>query len=607
MSIVKLKKISIAGLEAEKEAIIAELQGFGHLHIIHASDKEGNKDSSRDSGKAIVGSSDQKAIQAIRFLQQSGQKRKTLKHIENFDMNDVVGQTIKLKEDIRSLTDELEKINERIQVMRLWGDFNFPPEDSLGDLRFWFYILPKNKSRLLKDLTVPWQIVGENDHEHYLVLVSKEEPSSNVITLERHHLGTRSLQKLLVVQDKLEIEMEEQQAQRYYLTRYLFEMRKHQVQADNSASFNLTLAQTENHYQQLFSLQAWMPTNELKAFDQLTKQLGIAYTAEDPASSEFPPTLLKPVKGFDSGALIASVYQLPAYRSWDPSVHLFTSFALFFSMILSDAGYALLLLLGLFFKWKKITRSEQGLALGQLMRFMFICATFWGILVGSYFGYEPNNVILQYLNIIQLNDYDAMMRLSILIGIGHIVLANLSLAWNQRENTRFVMSRLGWVMVVMSGGALWMATSVLVKENIAPACLVIGLVCVFLFSSQRKITNGKQGLLFIFDGFQSLASVTKLFGDVLSYMRLFALGLASASLGLTFNNLAANAIDQGHGIGVLAGALIFILGHLVNLLLGLMSGLVHGLRLNFIEFYNWGEPGEGYAYTQFLIKEMSDE
>ena len=599
MSIVKLKKISIAGLEAEKESVIAELQSFGQLHIIHSSDKDGNKD--------VINSTDQKAVQAIRFLEQSGQKRKTIKLVESFDMNNVVEQVIKLKEDIRSLADELEKVNERIQVMRLWGDFNFPPEDSLGDLRFWFYVLPKNKSSLINDLIIPWQIVGENDHEYYLVLVSKEEPSADVITLERHHLGARSLKQLLVVQDRLEIEMEEQQAQRYYLTRYLFVMRKHQVRADNSANFQLVLAQTENHHQQLFSLQAWIPVTELKAFDQLSNQLGIAYQAEDPAENEFPPTLLKPVKGFDSGALIASVYQLPAYRSWDPSVHLFTSFALFFSMILSDAGYALLLLFGLSLKWKKITRSDQGLALGQLMRFMFICATFWGVLVGSYFGYEPSNSLLQYFNIIQLDDYDAMMKLSILIGIGHILLANLSLAWNQRDNTRFVMSRLGWAMVVISGGAMWMASSALVKESVAPIGLVSGLLFVFLFSSQRKITNRKQGLMFVFDGFQSLASITKLFGDVLSYMRLFALGLASASLGLTFNNLAENAIDQGQGIGVLAGALIFILGHLVNLLLGLMSGLVHGLRLNFIEFYNWGEPGEGYAYTRFLIKEISDE
>lgn len=599
MSIVKLKKISIAGLEAEKESVIAVLQSFGQLHIIHSSDKDGNKD--------VINSTDQKAVQAIRFLEQSGQKRKTIKLVESFDMNKVVEQVIKLKEDIRSLADELEKVNERIQVMRLWGDFNFPPEDSLGDLRFWFYVLPKNKSSLINDLIIPWQIVGENDHEYYLVLVSKEEPSADVITLERHHLGTRSLKQLLVVQDRLEIEMEEQQAQRYYLTRYLFVMRKHQVRADNSANFQLVLAQTENHHQQLFSLQAWIPVTELKAFDQLSNQLGIAYQAEDPAENEFPPTLLKPVKGFDSGALIASVYQLPAYRSWDPSVHLFTSFALFFSMILSDAGYALLLLFGLSLKWKKITRSDQGLALGQLMRFMFICATFWGVLVGSYFGYEPSNSLLQYFNIIQLDDYDAMMKLSILIGIGHILLANLSLAWNQRDNTRFVMSRLGWTMVVISGGAMWMASSALVKESVAPIGLVSGLLFVFLFSSQRKITNRKQGLMFVFDGFQSLASITKLFGDVLSYMRLFALGLASASLGLTFNNLAENAIDQGQGIGVLAGALIFILGHLVNLLLGLMSGLVHGLRLNFIEFYNWGEPGEGYAYTRFLIKEISDE
>lgn len=597
MSIVQLKKIFITGLEKEKNTVISALQAFGHLHIINADDNESN----------TVQGEDQRAVQAIRFLQQSGQKRKALKHIENFNMDDVVNQIVSLKESMRSTADELEKLNERIQVMRLWGDFNFPPEDSLSDLRFWFYILPKNNHLTLQSIEIPWQIVAENDHEYYLILVSKDEPSREVIDLDRHHLGSRSLQQLLLVQEKLEIEVEEQLAQRYYLTRYLFMMKKHQIKVNNQAQFNFTLAQTETHYQQVFSLQAWIPVGALAEFDLLAHSLGIAYQAEDPQSNEFPPTLLKPVKGFDSGALIAEIYQLPAYRSWDPSIHLFTSFALFFSMILSDAGYALLLMLGLGIKWKAITKTKKGRALAQLMRFMFVCAALWGVLVGSYFGYEPSLGILQTLSIIDLSNYDAMMKLSVAIGIGHILLANLSVALSQRANKRFVLSRIGWMLVVVSGGAMWMADSIYMQEVIAPTALVLGLFMVFIFSSQRETATRKDKLLFLLDGFKSLTGLSKLFGDVLSYMRLFALGLASASLGLTFNNLAENAIDQGHGIGVLAGALIFILGHLVNLLLGLMSGLVHGLRLNFIEFYNWGEPGEGYPYNRFSIKEMTDE
>ena len=97
----------------------------------------------------------------------------------------------------------------------------------------------------------------------------------------------------------------------------------------------------------------------------------------------------------------------------------------------------------------------------------------------------------------------------------------------------------------------------------------------------------------------ALTGASGLFGDILSYMRLFALGLASASLGLTFNSLASQALHASPGIGVVFAALIFLLGHSVNLGLAIMSATVHGLRLNFIEFYNWGDPGEGYAYSPF--------
>ncbi len=97
------------------------------------------------------------------------------------------------------------------------------------------------------------------------------------------------------------------------------------------------------------------------------------------------------------------------------------------------------------------------------------------------------------------------------------------------------------------------------------------------------------------------ANVSKAFGDVLSYLRLFALGLASAQLAITFNGLAADASQRG-GIGLLVAMLILIVGHTINFLLGILGGVVHGLRLNCIEFFNWRLTEEGYAFQPFRRK-----
>ena len=115
----------------------------------------------------------------------------------------------------------------------------------------------------------------------------------------------------------------------------------------------------------------------------------------------------------------------------------------------------------------------------------------------------------------------------------------------------------------------------------------------------------RSALMRLLDGLWALTGVTRIFGDVLSYLRLFALGLASASLALTFNDLAHQA-SQVQGLGLLFAILILFVGHLLNLMLALMSGVVHGLRLNYIEFYNWALSGEGYAFQPFNKKESRE-
>jgi V/A-type H+-transporting ATPase subunit I len=109
-----------------------------------------------------------------------------------------------------------------------------------------------------------------------------------------------------------------------------------------------------------------------------------------------------------------------------------------------------------------------------------------------------------------------------------------------------------------------------------------------------------------FDGLSNLARVTQVFGDVLSYLSLFALGLASASMAMTFNGLARDVATELPGVGLLLAILILLAGHALNLALAVMSGVVHGLRLNCIEFYNWALIGEGYPFKPFKRREFRE-
>ncbi len=108
-----------------------------------------------------------------------------------------------------------------------------------------------------------------------------------------------------------------------------------------------------------------------------------------------------------------------------------------------------------------------------------------------------------------------------------------------------------------------------------------------------------------FRGISALTGLSGAFGDVLSYLRLFALGLASASLAIAFNQMARDVSAAVPGIGFLFGLLVLLLGHSLNFLLSVSSGFIHGLRLNVIEFFKWGVKDEGNPYRPFERKESA--
>lgn len=162
---------------------------------------------------------------------------------------------------------------------------------------------------------------------------------------------------------------------------------------------------------------------------------------------------------------------------------------------------------------------------------------------------------------------------------------------------------LGWTIGILGVGLLWAGQQLAFNAltQIGVGFLAMGLLLAFLFTGA-----GKRPIQRLFSGLTSLTQIPSLFGDILSYLRLFALGLASGALAMAFNDLASDARGASPGLGLLLALVILLIGHGLNFLLALVGGFVHGLRLNVIEFFKYGLTEEGSTYFTFKRKEESE-
>jgi V/A-type H+-transporting ATPase subunit I len=306
---------------------------------------------------------------------------------------------------------------------------------------------------------------------------------------------------------------------------------------------------------------------------------------------------------FEAGEDLVNFYMTPGYWTWDPSATVVISFAIFFAMIMADAGYAALLGLGLLLVWRRLATTKSGRRFRPLLALIVATSLIYGVLVGSYFGLAPPSTsLLGRMHLLDMNNSALMMGLSVLVGGVHVILANLMDA-RRHADWRDRLGSTGWACAIAGGllvGAGMAMPSMAILKGVGTAALVAGVLLVIAYTAPREkpLQRVVQGLL-------GLTRVSAAFGDILSYLRLFALGLASASLALAFNDMAAGIRSSMPRIGLLLALLVLLFGHTLNLLLGVSSGVIHGLRLNVIEFFNWGLKDEGHRFTPFRRKEGS--
>ncbi|MCP4396940.1 MAG: hypothetical protein GY801_06530 [bacterium] len=594
MSIISLSKVTAYGHIDDKAQVLEDFQEMGCLHLLSLNSEH---ELSRHGGPTS------EAREALHFLLSCPKRRKQVTNPANFEAVLIEQEAIILRRRIKALEDDRDFLLDRIANLKPWGDFQLPPIDELSGYRFWFYLVPQYQMKVLEETELIWEVVKHDNRFNYVVVISQQEPEG--MPVPRARTGDVPLSKLERQLEDAETDLEDLQAWRESLTKWcrLYAQSLHRLEdiASREEAAQLTYDDDESP---VFVLQAWAPAHEEEQLRMYAEEKGLAIDIQEPVSEDNPPTLLEnsePVA--NSGKDLVLFYTTPGYRLWDPSKVVFFSFVIFFAMILSDAGYGLLLggVLGLL--WKKMGASDGGRRFRLLLSWLVGASIAWGVLLGSYFGIAlSEDATLMSLKIVDINNYSLMMLLSILLGVSHLAIGNLADAWCKRDSDERFAS-FGWVAVLVGGFLFYLSSSWSgwfggFVKYLGGLVMLAGGGGIFWFTNPAEVWWKR-----VLGGLQGLTRLSAAFGDTLSYLRLFALGLAGASLSATFNELAGQIDDAVPGIGILFAFFIILFGHSLNLLLSITSGFIHGLRLNFIEFFNWSLPEEGYLFKAFARKE----
>jgi V/A-type H+-transporting ATPase subunit I len=589
--IVPLIKVTVYGQLKDKVEVLAHLQDMGLLHLIPLT--------LREEGQQDMGPSSE-LREALKFLLSCPVRRRQVLNPADFDAIRLEGEALYLKHRIQTLTDERDFVFGRIKVLKPWGAFSFPPLEDLANLRLWFYLVPHHRVNEIPVNEVTLEVVRRDNRFSYVVVIAAKEPQG--MPVARVHTGNQSIAELEQRLEELELELEDLQAERASLTRYCTLFEQSLAHLEDHAVLSDAAGRTYDD-SPIFALQAWCPRKRIKEVQEYAAAMGLALDQTEPAPEEIPPTLLSNSYPLTVGEDLVSFYSTPNYWHWDPSTIVFPSFAVFFGMIMADAGYGLLMALALGMFWKRLGRSEMARRLRTLFSALTAGTLIYGVIIGSYFGMElSRNTVLSHLQVLHLHDFPMLMRVSVVVGAAHLILANAAVVWRWKNSMK-ALAPLGWVLIFSGALVAWFAFSLGEAAGLEHAGFgfMIGGGALVLFFSELEGSILKRLLM----GLERLTKLSGAFGDTLSYLRLFALGLASASLAVCFNGIAEQLHERVPGFGLLLALLVLLIGHGLNIVIGISSGFIHGLRLNFIEFFNWSGCGEGYPFKAFKRKETS--
>jgi len=597
----KMQKVYVVSSVSRKEQLLEELRNLGILHL-----------SSKKSASPETIERFSSLSRTLSVLNEY-KPEKTEEEILTEDDFEHLYQQVRTCLDRRSaLIQSRGNASAEIDRIKAWGEF-LPEEcEELRkagyDLHF-YQMTKKEYAAIKKDENIRCIRLSPVDKMETAAVLGKLPAG---ISAMEFVLPEKSLSELQAYIETCDKELEECEETLKHASHYTKSFRDQMLKAQNDEIYSSAKATAEQD-EDLVWLSGYIPEDETGSFKDAASANGWAYILEDVAEDdEQVPTKVKYNK---VSRLIKPVFDilsiLPGYREQDISLWFLLFFVLFFAMIIGDAGYGVLILIGTIAIHVK-TRKMNNVVF--LLYVLSIATIVWGAVTGTWFGLEQAMKVPilkalvipgfanypEYFHVTALEQQNNIMRFSFTIGAVQMVLGSL-LAIRKKiaEKNLTWIADLGWVIAIV---CMYLLSLYLVTGDKVPIIPVFGgigvaFLLVVLFSGMTPDRSFKQGLAAgLKDAFTAFLNTISCFGNVMSYIRLFAVGMAGLAISQSFNGIAAGF----HGPMVIAGIIVVIIGHALNLVMCFLSVVVHGVRLNVLEFsgqvgLEWtGVPYEPY-------------
>ncbi len=577
--IVKMKKIILITQSKDIDSTLESVRRLGLLHVEHENAPLGeNIAALKEKLNHIL-----KAIAVLHDIKNQA--------ISDNKEDVLIDEIAGLLDEKETLAEELQILKRDIEIWNEWGDFD--PEAIEGlETKNIRVRLCKLSTREIKD--APKGVIIEKIFEKgkiiYCAAIFREDiklPFETLalpeVSLEEMFLKKKDCEENLVRIDKRFLE----------ISAHKNELIKYEKKLGVIIEFN-EIREGAGNFEKLSYLKGYCPENKLGIIESSASKEKWGVLISEPDENDFPPTLVKNPKWVEVIKPIFSIINtIPGYRELDISPYFLIFFSIFFGMLIGDAGYGLTYFLIALIAQKKF-KAIKDKSIFFLTYVLSSCAIAWGLMTGVFFG--PHIWIKPLVPYLSSNTN--VQALCFLIGAVQLSLAHIWKILRKWPSLK-ALSDIGWIAVLWC--AYFLAKALILNfefPSIGKWIFIGGSTLIILFTSPGK--NIFAGIGAGLGDF--LLKLVNSFADIVSYIRLFAVGLAGVAIANAFNQIAGS-IGTASFLSILFSAFVLFAGHTLNLAMGILSILVHGVRLNVLEFSGHLDmEWSGTEYNPFRLK-----
>ena len=599
--IAKMKKLTFLVYHKEYDAFLKSIRDLGVVHVATKAQGSAENAALQESIRLSA-----RYTAAIKMLQGLNVQPAAAHTGDAGKGTEVLAEIEDVQQQIQQVAHKLQAVEKELVQLEPWGDFDPKSVARLRDAGYQidFYIC---SDKQFKEEWVDFYNATEINHvgsKLYFVTVMPKGENID-LEVETAKLPDCSLSDLHVRKENLAKQSEALQARLKDLAASVVpDLQAAQAQVHSQIEFSKVVLNTDSLADnKLMLLQGWAPADCVSKIKDFLESKEVYYEVADPTPEDDVPILLDNKGFFRLFEPIMRLYMLPKYNELDLTPFFAPFFMLFFGLCLGDSGYGLFMLLAVTvyrLVAKNISASMKPIL--TLVQLLGASTMVCGLLTGTCFGFNLYDIqlpLFQSLKEAISLDNQQMFNLSLILGGVQIIFGMILKAVNQtiQFGFKYAVATIGWLFILVSTTIAFAAPGFIpMGGTVHMVFLAIGVLMAYLYNSPGKNVFVNIGLGL----WDSYNMATGLLGDVLSYVRLFALGLSGGILASVFNSLAVGMSPDNVIAGPIVMVLIFVIGHAINMFMNVLGAMVHPMRLTFVEFFkNSGYEGGGKEYKPF--------